>query len=515
MSGVVEDQTAVISLLSAASTHGGDVVERIDTHAAIVFLAGPRAYKLKRAVRYDYLDFSTAELRRASCEAELRLNRRTAPTLYRRVLPVTRQADGALALDGSGTPVDWVLEMGRFPQDALFDRLAATGRLDLALMPALARAIAAFHRQAEPRTDHGGLAGMAWVVDGNAAGFSEFGAGWLDTATADRVTHAARAALERTAPLLEARRRAGLVRQCHGDLHLRNIVLLDGQPTLFDGVEFNDAIACIDVLYDLAFLLMDLWRRRLPRHANVVFNRYVAETGDIPGLALLPLFLSCRAAIRAKTSATAAFLQDDAGRRDDLRALACEYLAMAEALLQPDAPRLIAVGGLSGTGKSTLALALAPSVGAVPGALVLRSDEVRKRLAGADSLEPLSGDLYAAGMSARVYATLAREAGQVLRQGQSVIVDAVYQRPEDRRDIASVAADAGVPFFGLWLEAPEQTLVARVGARLHDASDADADVVRRQRTQPTGRIDWHLVDAAAAPDIVLGRATAAMSGADR
>lgn len=513
MSGVVEDQAAVIALLSAPATHGGEAVERIDTHGAIVFLAGARVYKLKRAVRYDYLDFSTAELRRRSCEAELRLNRRTAPTLYRRVLPVTRDADGSLALDGAGTPVDWVLEMARFPQDALFDRLAAAGRLDLALMPPLASAIAAFHRQAEPRTDHGGRAGMTWVVEGNAAGFSEFGAGWLDAATADRVTRAARAALERWGPLLEARRTAGLVRQCHGDLHLRNIVLLDGQPTLFDGVEFNDEIACTDVLYDLAFLLMDLWRRRLPRHANAVFNRYLADTADIPGIALLPLFLSCRAAIRAKTSATAAFLQEDAGRRDELRGLAREYLAMAEALLQAPPPRLVAVGGLSGTGKSTLALALAPSVGAVPGALVLRSDDVRKRLAGVDPLEHLPQEGYAAGMSARVYATLAHEAGQVLHQGHSVIVDAVYQRPEDRRAIASVAADVGVPFIGLWLEAPEPTLVARVETRLRDASDADAAVVRLQRTQPTGRIDWHHVDASAGPEVVLTRATSAMTEA--
>lgn len=512
MHGVVEDQTEVIALLSAPATHGGEVVDRIDTHAAVVFLAGTRAWKLKRAVRYDYLDFSTAELRRRSCEAELRLNRRTAPTLYRRVVPVTRDAHGTLALDGPGTAVDWVLEMGRFPQDALFDRLAADGRLDLRLMPALAAAIAAFHRDAEPRPDHGGRAGMTWVVEGNAAGFSEFGAGWLDAAAADRVTGAARAALARSGALLETRRTDGFVRQCHGDLHLRNIVLLDRRPTLFDGVEFNDEIACTDVLYDLAFLLMDLWRRRLPRHANVVFNRYLAERGDISGIALLPLFLSCRAAIRAKTSATAASLQEDAERREELRALAREYLAMADALLQPAPPRLVAVGGLSGTGKSTLALALAPAVGAVPGALVLRSDEVRKRLAGVDVLEHLPQHAYAPDLTARVYATLAREAEQGLRQGHSVIVDAVYQRLADRRTMATVAAAVGVPFVGLWLEAPEPVRIARVEARLDDASDADAAVVRRQRTPSTGEIDWQRLDASATPEVMLARATAAITG---
>ena len=203
--------------------------------------------------------------------------------------------------------------------------------------------------------------------------------------------------------MLERRRESGFVRQCHGDLHLRNIVLLDGRPTLFDGVEFNDEIACTDVLYDLAFLLMDLWRRRLPRHANTVWNRYLVETADFDGVSLLPLFLSCRAAVRAKTSATAAQLQHDVQRRNELEGMAREYLAMAERLLHPPHPCLVAVGGFSGSGKSTLALSLAPSVGAVPGAVVLRSDETRKRLCGVPLLAaPRSGRILVAGVRARV-----------------------------------------------------------------------------------------------------------------
>ena len=189
------------------------------------------------------------------------------------------------------------------------------------------------------------------------------------------------------------------MRQCHGDLHLRNIVLLEGRPTLFDGVEFNDRIACTDVLYDLAFLLMDLWRRRLPRHANAVWNRYLADTSDLDGVSLLPLFLSCRAAVRAKTSATAAPLQDDVRRCGELQASAREYLAMAEDLLHPPRPCLVAIGGFSGTGKSTLALGLAPSVGAVPGAVVIRSDEIRKQLCGVPPLERLGQEGYSSEMS--------------------------------------------------------------------------------------------------------------------
>lgn len=504
---LIEDQTEVIEFLAAAAAHGATAVDRIDTHSAVIFLADERAYKLKRAVRFDYLDFSTAERRRAMCEAEVRLNRRIAPGIYRGVVAVTREADGTLALGGSGAPVDWVVEMNRFPQEALFDRLAAAGRLDLDLMPPLAAAIAEFHRIAESRTDHGGRTGMQWVVDGNAEGFVEFGDGVLDPAAHRRLTEHARAELETHGALLDERRAAGFVRHCHGDLHLRNIVLLDGRPTLFDGVEFNDEIACIDVLYDLAFLLMDLWRLELPRHANAVWNHYLEEADDVSGVSLMPLFLSCRAAVRAKTSATAARLQPDAERQEELQELAREYLAMAERLLNPPGPCLVAIGGFSGTGKSTLARELAPSLGAVPGAVVIRSDVVRKTLAGVSPLDRLGPEGYSSEMSARVYATVAERARALLREGHSAIVDAVYARPHDRESIERIAADAAVPFAGIWLEAPETTLVERVEQRRHDASDADAAVIRLQQEGETGEIGWRRLDASRSPAVVAEEAS--------
>ena len=504
---ITEDQTEVVRFLASPSTHGGASVERIDTHSAVVFLAGQRVYKLKRAVRFDYLDFSTVERRRAMSDAEVRLNRRTAPSVYRGVVAVTREPDGALALDGRGTPSDWVVEMNRFAQEALFDRLAAAGRLDLGLMSALASSIAEFHITAERRTDHGGKSGMAWVIDGNADGFVEFSEGVLDPATCRRLTDSARVELDRRGALLDKRRAQGFVRQCHGDLHLRNIVLLEGRPTLFDGVEFNDRIACTDVLYDLAFLLMDLWRRRLPRHANAVWNRYLADTSDLDGVSLLPLFLSCRAAVRAKTSATAAPLQDDVRRCGELQASAREYLAMAEDLLHPPRPCLVAIGGFSGTGKSTLALGLAPSVGAVPGAVVIRSDEIRKQLFGVPLLERLGQEGYSSEMSDRVYATVAERAKVTVREGHSAIVDAVYARPTDRHAIERVAAELSVPFVGIWLDAPEATLVARVEQRRNDASDADPDVIRMQHAQRTGAMSWHSVEASGSSIAVLEHAT--------
>ena len=509
---VTEDQTAVIEFLASPATHGGVSVERVDTHTAMVFLVGARAYKLKRAVSFDYVDFSTCERRRAMCEAEVRLNRRTAPALYRGVLPIARGDDGSLALGGTDPPVDWVVEMNRFDQETLFDRLAAAGRLEIGLMPPLATTIAAFHASAEPRTDHGGKAGMAWVIEGNAAGFAESGATCLEPSACLRVIADASAELDRRGTLLDARRDAGLVRQCHGDLHLRNIVLLDGRPTLFDGVEFNDEISCTDVLYDLAFLLMDLWRRRLPRHGNAVWNRYLADTGDLDGLPVLPLFLSCRAAVRAKTSATAAHFQGDGGRQRELQELAREDLTMAEGLLRPAPPCLVAIGGLSGSGKSTMALSLAPSVGAVPGAVLLRSDEIRKRLCGVPLLERLGPEGYSSEVTERVYASLAERAARVIRGGYSVVVDGVYSRVTDREVLERVAAAASVPFVGLWLEAPESVLISRTEQRVNDPSDADAAVIRMQRALDRGQIEWCRIDASLPAASVLACATDRVRG---
>jgi aminoglycoside phosphotransferase family enzyme/predicted kinase len=501
-------QPEVVAFLSQSAAYGGGVdrVDCIETHASFVFLAGPRAFKLKREVRYDYLDFSTVELRRAACHAELALNRRTAPQIYLRVVAVTREPDGSLALGGSGTPVDWLVEMTRFDQDALFDRLAARHALNLSTMPALADAIAALHADAEQRFDRGGRAGMQWVVDGNAEGFATQGQGILDQDACARLIQQTRAALDRGGTLLEDRRERGFVRWCHGDLHLRNIVLLDGRPTLFDGVEFNDLIACVDVQYDLAFLLMDLWQRGLQRHANVVFNEYLARTGDEGALGLMPLWLSCRAAVRAKTNATAARLQKSEAKASELRTQAQAYLALAARLLVPPAARLIAIGGLSGSGKSTLAARVAPRIGAAPGALLVRSDLVRKSMFGVRPLERLGPEAYAPDVNRRVYEQMAGRARAALAAGHSVVVDAVHADPAARAGIEQAARDAGVSFTGLWLEADPDTLAARIRSRQHDVSDATVDVLRRQLQADAGPVAWHRADASGEPEAVEQRA---------
>ena len=500
-SHVTADQSAVLALLSDPATYGPgtDGVERIDTHGAIVFLAGTRAYKVKRAVAYPYMDFSTLEKRRETCRRELAINRRSAPDLYLAVVPVTRTEDG-LQLDGDGAPVEWVVVMRRFDQDQLLSKLAENGALAPEVMTALADSVARFHDTAEPRRDRAaGAEAMTWVVRENGEEFAERG-DLFDAAAARAMTDRGLAQLRRHGALLDDRAAGGKVRLCHGDLHLRNVVLLDGRPTLFDAIEFNDAIACIDVVYDLAFLLMDLEHRDLRPYANLVLNRYLQRRDETKALALLPLFLSARAAVRAKVAASLEAVAQNAQDKAARQAEAEAYFARAGRYLDPPPPRLVAVGGLSGTGKTTLARALAPDLGASPGALHLRSDVLRKQLAGVGELDRLPPESYTAEASDAVYGALATKATQALAAGQAVVVDAVFARPEERDAIEAVARQAGVRFDGLWLEAAAETLKARVTDRRGDASDATAAVVERQLAYTLGTLSWHRLAAGGAPE---------------
>jgi predicted kinase len=303
------------------------------------------------------------------------------------------------------------------------------------------------------------------------------------------------AAFRRLTPLLLERGREGCVRRCHGDLHLRNITILNGVPTPFDAIEFDESIATIDILYDLAFLLMDLWEKGLPAEANTVLNRYLWGSPDrrreLEGLATLPLFMSLRAAVRAKVEALR--LREVAGG-EDIAGEARRYFAFARSFMAAAPPQLVAVGGLSGAGKSTIAAHVAPRIGRAPGAVHLRSDIERKRLFGVAEHIRLPEEAYARPVTARVFAALRDQAGLALAAGQSVIVDAVHRRPEEREALAAVAATLGVPFTGLWLDAPLDTAVERVSARRDDASDATAAIVARQAAQPTGPIDWTRID---------------------
>ena len=497
---IVEDQSEVIAFLSQAASYPrpeGEprliAIERIETHVSVLFLAGHRAYKLKRAVRLPYLDFSTASLRRRFCEREVEINQRTAPMLYHGVVPVMRTAKGTLAVGGEGEPVDWLVQMTGFPQDALFDRLATAGRLDRFVVEVLADVVAGFHAAARVRPEAGGAAALRRVVDSNRQCFAEFASAFPDGGRIEALMQRTDAALGAVAPVLDRRREEGRIRHCHGDLHLRNIVAFGGRPVLFDAIEFSDAFAEIDVLYDLAFLVMDLEARGLRKLASILLNRYLDNTGDAAGLGVLPLFLSLRAAIRSHVAAAAT--QPQPAEAAHHRAEADRYLDLALGYLTPVPARLIAIGGLSGSGKSRLARDLAPLVGTAPGARVIRTDTTRKRLSGVKMTTRLGATSYSAEMNRRTYAAVEDEAAAALAAGQAVIADAVFARPEERAAIAAVAAAAGVPFDAVWLEASPNLLEERVTRRRMNASDATPEVVRLQLSYDLGELHWRRIDS--------------------
>jgi aminoglycoside phosphotransferase family enzyme/gluconate kinase len=497
----VIDQTDVIAFLADPSAYDGGEVERIDTHASIVFLTGTRAFKLKRAVRYRFLDYSTLELRQRYCEREVAINRRTAPALYDGVVAVVRRPDGGLALGGTGTPVEYLVAMKRFDEAGLFSNLADTGGLDARLIIDAVDEAIALHDSAElvqpGEASGGGAAGLHRVIADNAADLADY----RDLFGADAVeayTAAVESAFAGVANLLDQRAAAGFVRHCHGDMHLANICTFEARPTLFDAIEFSETIARIDTLYDLAFLLMDLDVRGLAPFANRAFNRYMARNRDvaasIAGLSALPLFMSVRATIRAIVAALTAAKIDDAGA-EAVRARARDYLSAAQQYLEPSQPTLTAIGGASGTGKSAVAIELAPGIGGAPGALILRTDEIRKQLAGLRDDERLPPAAYTAAHHAAVYAEMQARAAASLAAGRSCILDAVHGRADERMAARQLAERHGASFAGVWLDAPRERLLERVSSRQNDPSDAGVTVVQRQLAAGFGDIDWPLVDA--------------------
>ena len=368
----VDLQKAVIDFLSRPASYGlrDGNVQRIETHCSIVFLAADRAYKLKRAIRYASLDYTTDALRMKACEAELLLNRRTAPEIYLRVCSINRDAYGALAFDGPGLALDHVVVMHRFAQSDLFDHLADTGKLTPALMQALGESIARFHAAAETTSAFGGSGAIRRVIADNEYELALV-APALDGASVRNLSSLTNAAVDGVATLLDRRRAKGRVRRCHGDIRLANICLYEGQPTLFDCIEFSEEIGCIDVLYDLAFLLMDLDLRGRRDLGNVVFNAYLDHAGETDGLRAMPLFLSLRAATRSYALAGGAHRRSDPGQAAHLLASARRHVDAAIGFLAPHHPMLVLLGGSDDCQRAETAAKLAAVVPPAPGARVL------------------------------------------------------------------------------------------------------------------------------------------------
>jgi predicted kinase len=323
---------------------------------------------------------------------------------------------------------------------------------------------------------------MRRLLDSAASSLRE--AALASAAEIDALIARLRETLDAQAALLDARKAQGKVRRCHGDLTLRNICLFNGAPTLFDCLEFDDEIATIDVLYDMAFLLMDLWRVGAYAFANLTLNRYLDARDETDGLPLLPFFMSLRATIRAHVEASQ-------GQHERARV----YFDLARTLLAPANAAIIAIGGLSGSGKSSVAAALAPGVAIPPGARVLNSDRIRKRLFGVAPTARLPQEAYASAVSARVYREMFDAAARTAATGWPVIVDAVFDRPQDREEIRSVADRLRLPFLGVWLDLDLARRIARVDARVKDVSDATREVLAAQMEKATGEIEWLKVDA--------------------
>jgi aminoglycoside phosphotransferase family enzyme/predicted kinase len=478
-----QDSVAALLREIVGAEPGTGVVE---THISALFIGADTVLKLRKAVRLSFVDFTSVAARERAARREFELDAPAAPGLYRDVIPVLRRADGTLALgeaDADGEPVDWVVRMARVPRADFLDVMAAEHRLDAALLDALADAVAAYHA-ALPPSGRDWAAALRGVIEGNAASAREAGLPepmvrqWRDAALG---AHAA------LLPWLRQRAAGGFVRRAHGDLHLGNLCLWQGRPVPFDALEFDEDLATIDVAYDFAFLLMDLDHRAGRAAANRVMNRYVARTGDADLVCGLKLFLSLRAMVRAHVEAS----RGRAGPAAAYLERACGALAPAAPVLE--APVLLAIGGLPGTGKSTVARALAPALGAAPGALILRSDEIRKRRHGVPPERKLPASAYAEPESRAVMAELAAAAARAVAAGHAVIADATFMDPADRAAIEAAAGAA--PFLGIWLTAPLAVLEARVAARTGDASDADLAVLRRAAAAAPGAGIWASIDA--------------------
>ncbi len=466
---------------ASAYPHPVEPIRIVETHISWVFLTGTYAYKVKKPVDLGFADFSTLERRAHFCRRELELNRRLAPGLYLDVLPIvgTEQEPRIGGPDDEDQAIEWCVRMRQFDERDLLVHRLEQGDFDPAWLDTLAVDVARFHEQAAHGDElqaYGAPSVLASHVLAN-----------LDVAEAHAAhlggiepLRAHRARLEdelaRLKPRLIERQQRHRIRDCHGDLHLRNITLLEGRPTAFDCIEFNDEFRIIDTMNDVAFLMMDLWFRERPDLAMRFLSRYLEEGRDHAGLGLARLFMAYRAGVRGKV---ACLLGEDLERRgasaEAMWREGAAYFRLADRLLDAPSPRLWVVGGLSGAGKSVLALQGAGREQAV----VIRSDATRKRL----HREHPDLPLYSQEMSRITYRTMFEDAKAAIEAGFPVILDATFLSGAWRDEARGLAAGLNVPLTMLWLDVPEEELRRRVAERSRkrdDVSDADLAVLESQ-----------------------------------
>jgi uncharacterized protein len=473
----------------ARYAHPATQTELLETHISWVILTGEHAYKIKKPVSLGFLNFSTLEARRRYCEDELRLNRRLAPSIYQAVVPITGSVDNP-TVAGSGTAIEYAVKMREFPQSALASHLLGNGALGAAPIDALAARIAAFHAGtgvAAPGSPYGAPDSVLAPAREN---FSELKRLLPDAADHSRIAEvgawAEREFQERWA-LFDARYTQGFVRECHGDLHLGNIVMLDGVLTPFDCIEFNPALRWIDVMSEVAFLLMDLEDRGRMDLAGRFLNTYLEASGDYAGLSVLRFYRVYRAMVRAKVHALRAAQEGiSAAERERLLTASRGYLCLARRCAHDSRPAVVVMHGLSGSGKSVLAQSFAEQMGAIR----LRSDVERKRIGGltplARSDSKLASGIYTTDSTSATYHRLTDLARTSANAGYAVIVDAAFLKRWQRDLFRREANTRGIPFVIVDVTAPAATLRARVATRLaagSDASEANTAVLTHQIAQ--------------------------------
>lgn len=472
--------------------HPVEQCELIETHISWVILTGAYAYKIKKPVNFGFLDFSTLEKRRYCCDEELRLNRRTAAALYLSVLAITEDKH-KLVLNGVGEPVEYVVKMLQFPQQAQLDRLLAKNQLQAEHLDRIAQMVADFHQKiaiADEQSGYGTPQAVFYPVEEN---FTQIREQPIDQRSHERLT-----LVERWNHLIYAelvaeftrRVEQGFIRECHGDLHLANLAWVDNQPIAFDCIEFNPRLRWIDVMSEVAFLTMDLQQRQQPLLAQRFINTYLEYSGDYAGLGVLTFYLCYRAMVRAKVAVLR--LQQAALERQEVESLTQEfntYLELALSYTQSEPPRVIITRGLSASGKSTVSQQMLESLPAIR----IRSDIERKRMAGlwpeGNNNINETPDIYSPTYTDKTYQQLLTTADKILAAGYSVIVDATFLKFEQRQLFQLLAKKNQIPFVILELTAKPETLKNRIQARRDDISDADLKVLEHQleHYQPLNR----------------------------
>jgi aminoglycoside phosphotransferase family enzyme/predicted kinase len=457
----------------------------VETHISYVLLSGRFAYKVKKAVDLGFLNFTTLEIRRFYCQEELALNRRLAPSIYLDVVPITGTADAPM-LEGKDAPIEYAVKMRQFDQDGLLSRVLARDELTTERVDEIATEVASFHGRTARAGADVSYGRPELVVEPARQNFDqmlEVVRDMGDRTVLERLHAWTDAEAARCRPAFASRNRDGYVRECHGDLHLGNIALVDGKVTLFDCIEFNPSMRWIDVMSDVAFLVMDLRDRKRPDLAARFLNAYLELTGDYPGLVVLRFYVAYRALVRAKIAILRLAQPTGENDRHQLTEEYRGYLALATAATEPPHPALLITHGVTGSGKSTRAQAVVDSMGAIR----IRSDVERKRL---QDLHPLArtdstpGEgLYTSERDRQTYDRLADLARTVVAAGYTAIVDAAFLQRWQRDLLKDVAADLDVPFAIVDCSAPEAVLrdrVLRRHERRRDASEATIDVLDHQ-----------------------------------